>query len=335
MLIRAAYSLITLLLATLVAGCSVSKDRFRLEGEFKHLHKADIYIYSDEGHDTIHIEGGEFVYEKKLSHPKILTIRYPNFAEMKIVAEPGKTAKFEADASDLSQTKLKGTEENKLLSDFYSEANALKGAKLNQAAETFVTAHPTTLAAEAVFRTYFAEAANIDPQPTQRLLNLLLKNQPHNAALSNLAGKLLPYLQATPGHAMPAFKTVTITGDSISNSDFKGRPLLIFFWATWQYESFQQVRGLKNVVRPYGKRLGVICVNMDYNYRSFINAVHRDSIPGYNVCERKAWASQLVRKLGITSVPANVIVSPEGKIIARDLEYSDMRRRISSIMEQN
>ena len=87
---RASYSLIILLLATFVAGCSVSKDRFRLSGKFKHLHSANIYIYSENGHDTIRVDGGKFVYEKKLSHPVILTIQYPNFAEMKIVAEPGR-----------------------------------------------------------------------------------------------------------------------------------------------------------------------------------------------------------------------------------------------------
>ena len=51
--IRASYSLIILLLATFVAGCSVSKDRFRLSGKFKHLHSANIYIYSENGHDSI------------------------------------------------------------------------------------------------------------------------------------------------------------------------------------------------------------------------------------------------------------------------------------------
>ena len=116
---RASYSLIILLLATFVAGCSVSKDRFRLSGKFKHLHSANIYIYSENGHDTIRVDGGKFVYEKKLSHPVILTIQYPNFAEMKIVAEPGKETKFSTDAADLTQTKLSGTEENELLSDFY------------------------------------------------------------------------------------------------------------------------------------------------------------------------------------------------------------------------
>lgn len=128
--IRATYSLITLLLAILMAGCSVSKDRFRLNGKFKNLHTAEIYIYSEEGRDTIRIQGGKFVYEKKLSRPMILTIQYPNFAEMKIVAEPGKETKFVTDAADLTQTKLSGSDENKLLSDFYYDINDKRGAEI-------------------------------------------------------------------------------------------------------------------------------------------------------------------------------------------------------------
>lgn len=332
--IRASYSLIILLLATFVAGCSVSKDRFRLSGKFKHLHSANIYIYSENGHDTIRVDGGKFVYEKKLSHPVILTIQYPNFAEMKIVAEPGKETKFSTDAADLTQTKLSGTEENELLSDFYYDTANKNEAEACKAAEAFITKHPSTLAAEAVFRTYFAESVNPDAKRTLKLLNLIIKHQPHNASLSNLAGRLLPYLRTAPGNKMPDFKVVSWEGDTITNKSFKDRYLLIYFWATWQYESFQQVRGLKNVVRPYGKRIGVICVNMDYNYRSFLNCVRRDSVPEYNVCEKAAWSSQLVRLLGVTQIPGNVIVSPEGEIVARDLEYSDLRRRVSSLMEQ-
>ena len=173
-----------------------------------------------------------------------------------------------------------------------------------------------------------------DAKRTLKLLNLIIKHQPHNASLSNLAGRLLPYLRTAPGNKMPDFKVVSWEGDTITNKSFKDRYLLIYFWATWQYESFQQVRGLKNVVRPYGKRIGVICVNMDYNYRSFLNCVRRDSVPEYNVCEKAAWSSQLVRLLGVTQIPGNVIVSPEGEIVARDLEYSDLRRRVSSLMEQ-
>ena len=179
--IRASYSLIILLLATFVAGCSVSKDRFRLSGKFKHLHSANIYIYSENGHDTIRVDGGKFVYEKKLSHPVILTIQYPNFAEMKIVAEPGKETKFSTDAADLTQTKLSGTEENELLSDFYYDTANKNEAEARKAAEAFITKHPSTLAAEAVFRTYFAESVNPDAKRTLKLLNLIIKHQPHNA----------------------------------------------------------------------------------------------------------------------------------------------------------
>lgn len=332
--IRATYSIITLLLAILMAGCSVSKDRFRLNGKFKNLHTAEIYIYSEEGRDTIRIQGGKFVYEKKLSRPMILTIQYPNFAEMKIVAEPGKETKFVTDASDLTQTKLSGSDENKLLSDFYYNINDKRGAEIKNSAETFIRKNPTTLAAEAVFRTYFAEADNIDAKRTHSLLNILLKSQPRNASLSRLAGKLIPFLKTTPGNKLPPFTVTSWKGETVTDKDFRGRYLLIYFWASWQYESFQQVRGLKNIVSPYSDRLGLVCVSLDYNYRTFLNNVRRDSLREHNVCDKLAWSSPIVKQLGVNYIPGNVIVSPEGEIVARDLEFSELRRRISELMKK-
>lgn len=332
--IRASYSLATLLLAALAAGCGVSKDKFRLSGKFKHLHSADIYIFSEEGRDTIRIEGGRFVYEKKTDRPVILTIQYPNFAELKIVAEPGKETRFTADASDLTQTRLSGTEENELLSDFYYATGNKSEKEAKTAAAKFINGNPATLAAEAVFRTYFANDKNADARLSLKLLDVILKNQPHNVSLSNLAGRLRPYLQTAPGNKMPGFEAVSWKGDTISDKDFKGRYLLMYFWASWQYESFQQARGLKKLVSPYRDRIGVVCVNMDYNYNSFLNTIRRDSLPEYNICEKKAWSSSLARLAGLTHLPGNLLVSPEGKIIARDLELADLRRRVSSLMEQ-
>ena len=80
----------------------------RMEGFIKNVKQVDLYVYAEGSvnpHiDTIRVRGGNFTYERKMGRPEILTLLFPNFTEMHLVAEPGKELELVADASNLSAT---------------------------------------------------------------------------------------------------------------------------------------------------------------------------------------------------------------------------------------
>lgn len=325
-------SIIAIISAALIVGsCGVPKNKFRLNGKMKNIRSADIFIYSEQGYDTLHIRNGKFEYERELTEPEILTIQYPDFTQRKIVAEPGVKAKFTTDAADLADTKVTGSQENEILAQFYRDTES-RHDKQSLAAE-FVNAHPKTLAAQAVFETFLLDAKDIDGPTVKRLLALLLKNQPHNAQLSSLAGKINPMLATLPGAKIPDFKVKTYDGNEISPATFKGKYVLISFWATWQYDSYQQMRGLKYTIRPFKDKVSMVNVCLDYDARSFRNTIIRDTLPGHNICDTRSWDSPLVKAFGVSYVPGNVLVSPEGKILMRDIKSNDLRARLSKYLK--
>lgn len=324
---------ITALLATiLLAGCGVPANKFRLNGKFKHIRSADIFIYSDEGYDTLHVRDGKFRYERELREPKVLTIQYPDFSQRKLIAEPGKVVKFTTDAADLSKTSVKGTDENEALSKFYDEVNGKRPDEVKALAADFVNHNPSMLAAQVVMETFLLNAEQPDARLLLRLIPLLRRSQPHNTSLAVLASRVEPMLKAAPGTQAPAFRVKTWKGVEISNATFAGRYLLISFWASWEYDSFQQIRSLKGVVRPFRDKLGLINVCLDYDYRSFRNTMTRDTLPEYNICDRQAWRTELVRRFGACYVPGNVLISPDGKILARDIKAGDIKARLAKLI---
>ena len=125
----------------------------------------------------------------------------------------------------------------------------------------------------------------------------------------------------------------TYKGGEVSLKDFAGKYLLVSYWASWEYDSFQQIRGLKNLVKPFMGRMALVNVCLDYDIRSFRNTMTRDTLPGNNVCDQKAWNSPLVKLFGVSYVPGNVLVSPEGKILARDIRQSDLKARLGKYMK--
>ena len=103
-------------------SCGLPKDRVRIEGKFNHISQAEFYVYSEDGAidgmDTVRIEDGEFTYERQLADTAILTLLYPNFSEMYVVAAPGATIKMEGDAGRLGEMAISGTPDNEALTNF-------------------------------------------------------------------------------------------------------------------------------------------------------------------------------------------------------------------------
>ena len=322
-------------LATLVIGsCGVPKNKFRLNGKFKNIRSADIFIYTEDSYDTLHVRDGKFKYERELEEPEILTIQYPDFSQRKIVAEPGKEADFTTDAADLTKTRVKGTDENELLSQFYDDIAGKRDDRIKAVAADFVNKNPQTLSAQTVLETYLLAGKNIDGALVKRLIRRMLKQQPHNAGLSALAGKVVPMLETLPGAKAPDFNVKAYNGTELSLNTFKGKYLLVSFWASWQYDSFQQIRNLKGLIKPFRSKMGLVNVCRDYDIRSFRNTLTRDTLPEYNICDRQAWKSPLVRKFGVSYVPGNILISPDGKILARDIKSPDLKACLGKYIKQ-
>lgn len=319
---------IHLAVVILMAGCGVPKNKFRLDGKFKHLRSADIFIYSDAFFDTLHIRDGKFSFEHTLTAPEVYTIMYPDFSERKVIAEPGRKARFTTDANDLSRTRVKGTDENDLLTDFYIDISTKHGAQVMAAARKFVAAHPETLAAEAVFRSFILSDPKADGPGTIALIEKMQQARRGDRRLRDFAATVTPRLRTLPGAAAPEVRFRSFEGKDLRLSQFRGRWLLITYWATWQYDSFQQVRSLRRMVRPYGVRLALVNVCLDIDTRSFRNTLRRDTVPQYNVCDRLAWRSPLVQAFGVQNVPSCLLITPGGKVAERDIASNDLAARL-------
>lgn len=326
-----------LLSSLLLLSCGVSDDRVRIEGNFSHIKQAEFYIYCEdgltEGLDTLRIEDGKFSYERPLPKKAILTLLFPNFSELYMVAEPGTVIKIEGDAGQLAETDISGTEENEALTKFRLQNLKKSDSETRMAANQFIRDHAGTQAAVALFRLYFAKAENPDPSVALSLLDALKKAQPEDLALKSMDMRLRPVLQNTSGKALPDFRTPTLESGTVAKADFSGRPLLIVFFAAWNNEGRAMMDEVRKLRRAYGTRLGLMLVSLDVEKSRCRKYVEADSLLSVPVAfDGKAFASPLVRQLGVRYLPGNLLVNPEGHIIARDLPTDELHSRVANLM---
>ena len=133
---------------------------------------------------------------------------------------------------------------------------------------------------------------------------------------------------------MPAvdFALNDTTGNPIAISAFKGKILLIDFWASWCAPCRQEN---PNVVKLYNdfknKGFEIIGVSFDDNRSKWVNAIQQDQLTWPHVSDLKGWQSAAGKLYAISSIPATVLLDRDGKIVAKNLRGDDLRKKVEEI----
>lgn len=138
------------------------------------------------------------------------------------------------------------------------------------------------------------------------------------------------------GQGMYDFKAATIDKDSLQLSKivFTHKYTLLQFWASWCAPCRLEIPGLKKVYNEYQpKGLAVVSFSLDADHVSWVKASQQEQLKWLNVCDLKANESPIVKNYGVSSIPANVIIDQQGKIIAANLVGTALDEKIKQLFK--
>lgn len=320
--------LIALLVLLVTAACSKSGNSVTVKGSFRHLQDGQFYVFSTDpawgSFDTIRISDGSFSFTHELYDTVLLTVQYPNFLQMPVIAIPGKTITIKGDANNLLSTRISGSDENEALSDFRRSIINKSPGEVKRMAENFIISNPASYASMAVLEKYFLSEEKTDHARISKLLRLMLGKTPNRASLQLLQRRLSGLLNCHTGNKLPTFSALTTDGKKVNNSTIKNHYALITLWATWSSEMTDPLRTQRSVLRHYLDSMQIINISLDTDTTETLRRVRTDSIPGYIICDRMSWQSPLVHTFGMRYLPSNILVNRQGRIIGRDMNDKDL-----------
>ena len=135
------------------------------------------------------------------------------------------------------------------------------------------------------------------------------------------------------GDVAPSFNIKDLDGKSMALADFRGQYVLLHFWASWSTPQFTLLPALKAIVQDSQTNPGLVTIglNLDKNPDTARRYVRRNSMTWRQASLGEWFRTKLPSEYGATAIPFAVLVGPDGRIIAQDIDFKRLPERIKKL----
>jgi peroxiredoxin len=359
--------LVTIAGLLVLSSCKNNKE-FSINGKIENagiLKKVQLYEMDQLIDSAFLNENNEFKFRRISPDPNFYTmvVGEKNFL---IIAQNGDEIDFETNLADITNTyKIDGSSDSEKIRDFNQVSN--ESGKVYQDIQKEysqkVSANPA--AKDSIFKallpvfqknmdSYSENALKFGEENKDNLAGFyavgtvdqsryeiqLIKYAeeikakfPKNKAVQAFADRMLALKVVSVGQPAPLFELPTPDNKMVKLTDFKGKYVLVDFWASWCAPCREEN---PNLVKQYNtfknKGFTVLGVSLDKSKAAWEKAIADDNLSWTHVSELKEWDGKVSMSYRVEGIPASFILDPQGKIIAKNLRGAELEAFLSKTL---
>ena len=359
-------------LATMALGffaCTnqAPKDSYTINGDIAGLKDSLIYFRTSAGDsmvlDSAKVQEGKFTFTGKADEPKMASIflqdRRGGFTFYVENAE----ININGNIDSLAGVKISGAPTQEAFDQFkaamqpfneqedslyqqYQAANMAKDAaavaaieakhdQLSEQKETvtknFIEQHPKSFVSLNLLNglVYSTEYADLN-----KLYTGLDTAIQHSTSGQKINAQLEKMKATAIGQPAIDFTANDVNGNPVSLSSFKGKYVLVDFWASWCGPCRQENPNVVKAFNKYkDKNFTILGVSLDEDATKWKEAIEHDKLAWTQVSDLKGWKAEPAAKYGVRAIPANFLIDQDGKIIGHNLRGQALEDKLAEILK--
>jgi peroxiredoxin len=147
----------------------------------------------------------------------------------------------------------------------------------------------------------------------------------------------VPQGKIKAGDMIRSFVAKSHTGTVVDSDDYKGKIILIDFWATWCRPCHAELPHLGKLVKDFGEstNFAIIGVSLDKNAKPIDAFIEKYGLNYPHVFDGKAWQNDVAKLYGVNSIPFTVIVKEDGQVHRIGMRGKELVEEIRKLVKKD
>ncbi len=290
------------------------------------------------------IEKGKFLIKGNLKEPSFIVLIFGDQPPAIPLFIDNSKIKIEGDKNNLENLAITGSKSQDEFAAYSkeikpyekiftgeAEKDAASIAAIEKASENFIKKYPGSFVDPIAIIRILQSSENV--VLADKLYKMMSK-EVKESELSKYVNQQLALAKINPiGSQIADFSQADTSGRPVKISSFRGKYVLIDFWASWCRPCRQENPNVVTAFNKYHqKNFTVVGVSLDQAKPAWINAIHMDGLTWTHVSDLKGWGNEVASLFKVTSIPQNLLIDPKGKIIAKNLRGEALEKKLEELL---